>query len=120
MPCVKGDPKIPGSGRKKGSKNLKSFNAEILAHQLGVDPVEILLRFADGDWKGLGYKSQTTIAYTGQGIEYEKYEIEAETRMLAAKEAAKYLYSPKKIIEVSPGAEGFNINLYDYTSKKKL
>jgi hypothetical protein len=119
MPCIKGQPKTPGSGRKKGSKNTQSFDAVLLSKELGIDPVEILLHFANGDWKKLGYDSKTTICYNSAGIEYLRYEISSETRMLAAKEAAKYIYSPKKIIEVGTAADGFNVNVRDYTSKKE-
>jgi hypothetical protein len=119
MPFVKGQPKVPGSGRGKGTKDFKTLTAEHLVKKLGVDPLHILMLFAKGDWKKLGYKAESTICYNSAGIEYTKLTIQPETRVAAAKEAVKYLYSQKKAIEVSHSDNALNVNVYDYLGKKK-
>jgi len=108
-----------GKGRPKGSKNKAVQVVEDLVTKLDVDPLEILMLFAKGDWKALGYKSESTIAYTSAGIEYEKLTITPEHRINAATSAVKYIYSQKKAIELSNQAEAdkFTITVTDYTKK---
>jgi hypothetical protein len=108
-----------GKGRPKGSKNKTVQLVEDLVTKLNVDPLEILMLFAKGDWKALGYKSESTIAYTSAGIEYEKMTITPDHRVNAATSAVKYIYSQKKAIELSNQveSEGFRIIVEDYTKK---
>ena len=82
--------------RTKGSKNRKSYDAYILASKLGIDPLEVLLKFAMNDWKALGYPNET---YSPDG-KVECYFITPETRVRAAKEACEYLYSKTKSVEL--------------------
>lgn len=107
-------------GRPKGSKNFKSFNAEVLATRLGVDPVEILLRMAAGDWKGLGYDNELYFKETESGAIKAGYTITPQMRLDAAAQAARYLYSTKQAVEVSTSKEGFLVTFKDYrTSEEK-
>ncbi len=57
--------------------------------------------FAKGDWKGLGYESETRTAFTSAGIEFEEPIIKPTDRLSAAKEAAKYLHSQKKAVDIT-------------------
>lgn len=112
MPGRTNNPK----GRPKGAKNKDKGELVALAEKLGVNPFEILLHFAKGDWKALGYDSETRSRWTNAGIEYEEEIIKAETRMNAAKEASKYMYPQKKAVEVSTDPEnGFVVCVKDYT-----
>lgn len=87
-------------GRKKGTPNKKVRRADEIAERLGIDPFEILLRFAGGDWKGLGYEegSKEIVTQSGDAIQVDV--IGPELRQKAAKEAAKYIYPQRKAIEV--------------------
>lgn len=87
-------------GRQKGTPNKRALRLQELAAELGVDPFEILLRFAGNDWKGLGYASGSTTKWTASGIEYEEDVITPQMRLLAAKEAVQYLEPKRKAIEV--------------------
>jgi len=102
----KGAPKTPGSGRKKGVKNKRSQLAEDKAKELGVDPFEILLLFAAGDWKRLGYSSATREVPAGRGTVVIDT-IEPHERRAAASDACKYLHPTLKSVDFkssSPGA----------------
>jgi hypothetical protein len=117
MPFAKGN-KL--GGRIKGTKNRVLGDAETLVVKLNVDPLEVLLLFSKGDWKSLGYPTESTVCYTNAGIEYERFTITPEIRMNAAKEAVKYCYSQKKAIEIAPANEkGFKIEIVDYTKEIK-
>lgn len=89
---------IPGSGRKKGTPNKRTIEAQATAERLGVDPFELLLLFAKGDWKKLGYKSETTTKYFGE-YSIEEPVISPELRQSSAGKAAEYLYPKRKAIE---------------------
>ena len=103
-------------GRPKGSKNIKSFHAEELAKEMGVDPLRILLSVAEGDWEALGFKEKTKTTFTQNGIEVEEDNVPLKERVQAAKEACKYLYSAKQSVEVSgAGGQPFKVVIEDYT-----
>lgn len=68
---------------------------------LGVDPFEILLYFAKGDWKSLGYAEATRTYFTAAGIEAEEEIIKPELRMHAAKEACQYVLPKRKATEMT-------------------
>ena len=63
---------------------------ENIASDLGVDPLEILLKFAGGFEESLGL---------------DKGDINVKMRLDAAKDAASYLYGKKKSIEVIDNSE---------------
>lgn len=86
-------------GRSKGTPNKRSEFARDLAKRLGVDPLEILLRFAAGDWKGLGYEDSTRVESAGMGVTITVDVISPELRKSAAREACKYLYPQLKSVE---------------------
>jgi hypothetical protein len=69
--------------------------------ELGVDPFEILLYFAKGDWKALGYDTPSTQSFTSAGIEYEDPIITPELRLQAAKEACQYVLPKRKATEMT-------------------
>jgi hypothetical protein len=106
-------------GRPKGSKNIKLFNAEIVAVRLGIDPIEVLLRAANGDWKGLGYEAECYFTEKADGAVKMNYVISPEMRLSAAAQAARYLYSTKQAVEVSGGEKAIQIEIVDYTSKNE-
>jgi hypothetical protein len=107
-------------GRKKGSLNYKTQSLIDRANHLGCDPFEVLVLFAKGDWKALGYDSGFYVLEKPDGSTKIGFVITPETRMQAAKEATKYLYSQRKAVEVTgeDGKElGFQIVVKDYISK---
>lgn len=55
------------------------------ANVLGINPFDILLKFAAGDYEGLGYDQNC---------------ISPDLRMSAASQAAKYLYPQLKAIDM--------------------
>jgi hypothetical protein len=91
-------------GRQKGTLNKKSVPAEIMARELGIDPLRVLLLFTGGRWKDLGYDSDV---------------ITPDHRINAAKEAVKYIYFQRKTVELDSEsiAEGFKVIVEDYTKK---
>lgn len=105
-------------GRLKGSKNKHSFQVEEIAQKFDVEPFEVLMMIAVGDWKGLGFDSPNKTSFTSAGIEYEEPHIKLSDRVQAAKEACKYLYSQKQSVAVSTGDQGFKVVVEDYTQAK--
>lgn len=92
-------------GRQKGTRNKDKCPALQLAERLKIDPLEILLYFAAGDWESLGYPSKTETRYTTDGSEYQVDKITPELRKSAASDAVQYIVPKKKAIEHS-GPEG--------------
>jgi len=91
-----GHPKY--GGRAKGTGNKATSPVKQKAEELGIDPFEVLLYFAAGDWKSLGYKAET---YTVHSKDYsnEFLSIEPSTRAKAASDACQYLYPKLKQID---------------------
>lgn len=87
-----------GKGRPIGSTNRRT--AQEIADRLGIDPFEVLVNFAKGDWKALGYDSATVIKTYGENSN-EEDRISAELRASSAKEACKYLHTQLKAVEHS-------------------
>lgn len=112
MPFKKGE-----GGRPKGLKNVRTRIVEEIAAKFDLDPFEVLLMVAVGDWKGLGYAAETRISFAASGIEFEEPVIKLSDRVQAAKEAAKYLYSQKQSVALSTGDTGIKIIVEDYTKK---
>ncbi len=98
---AKGQPKTIGSGRKKNTPNKDTRTLMEKAAELGIDPFEILLRFAAEDWKGLGYDARTKISFTSAGIEFEEFLIKPELRGKCAAEACQYIHAKRKALEQS-------------------
>ncbi len=86
----------PGnSGRPKGARNKRNLQLEIMAEKFP-DPFELLMLFATGDWKALGYDSDVYVMENPNGATKIGYTISPELRCAAAKEACQYLYAKKK------------------------
>lgn len=109
MAHLKGTPRPKGAGRKKGTPNKKTIDAQALADRLGCNPLEILLRFAMGDWEGLGFPDEMRILFSN-GVPYNAPYVDPEMRLKAAKDAAEYLYPKRKALEHS-GPNGTPINV---------
>jgi hypothetical protein len=98
MPFSKGN-KL-ARGRAKGSKNLKNRKIEELCAKHDIDPFEILLLFAKGDWKALEYDDKERVKFvTEGGVTVYEDVISPELRMNSAAQAARYLYPQKRAIE---------------------
>lgn len=102
-------------GRTKGTPNKETQSLRDKAIALGVDPFTVLLMFAKGDWKGLGYPEGTRTYFTMQGLEVQEDIIKPEHRLKAASEATQYLEPKRKAIEHS-GPDGGPIETRDLTS----
>lgn len=107
-------------GRVKGVPNKKTTTLIQKCEELKVDPFEILLLFAKGDWKALGYPmSKQVKSYTQSGEAIEEDVISPELRGQCAKEACQYLYPKRKAVELSSDeGTGFKIVVEDYSGKK--
>src|ERR1700690_2536344 len=104
-----------GPGRPKGSITKNLSTVEYLACKLGIDPMEIVMKFAAGDWKGLGFEADRYEIETPSGNVKQVFVITPNMRLDAAKEASKYIHSQKKAVEISsPEGEGFKIIVTDY------
>jgi len=113
MPFVKGQ-----GGRPKGLPNKRTRLVEEIAAKFDIDPFEVLMMVAAGDWKGLGYETKSKTIFTPQGIEMEEDNVTLSNRVAAAKEAAKYLYSQKQSVALSTGDSGIKIIVEDYGKGK--
>lgn len=91
MPAPKGHPRY--GGRKKGSANKSSLAVREKAELLGIDPTTVLLFFAGGRWKELGYDENV---------------ITTDHRLKASAELMKYIAPTLKSIEHS-GVDGVPI-----------
>lgn len=92
-------------GRVKGTPNKDTVNLEIIAAKCGKSPFEILCLIANADWKALGYDSPQTIVQTKQGGRVMIDRINIVDRREAASEAAQYMYSKRKAVEVNASVE---------------
>jgi hypothetical protein len=104
-------------GRQKGTRNKLNQNVEEIAAQFEMDPFEVLMMIAAGDWKGLGYETKTKTTFSAAGIEIEEDNVPLAQRCQAAKEAAKYLYAQKQSVALSTGDTGIKIIVEDYSKK---
>jgi hypothetical protein len=87
-------------GRTKGVPNKRNQNLIDLAADLDINPIEILLKFAAGDFRGLGYASGQTTSEGGTD-----WVISPEMRLQAAAKVAPYLYPKRKAVEINTSAE---------------
>lgn len=94
-----GDPRPDGAGNPKGNKIKRSKEAEEVAERLGVNPFELLLLYAKGDFETLGLPQYTTVSVTKDGEPIDKLTIGAELRQKSAKDACDYLFPKLKSIE---------------------
>ena len=91
-------------GRQKGTPNKKTEELMDISKRLKVNPFEILLLFAKGDWKALGYKSEKVTKYFGEN-KSEEYVISPELRSQSAGKAVEYLYPKRKATEMTLNAD---------------
>lgn len=103
--------------RPKGAKNKRNLEVEEIALRFDMNPFEVLMMIAAGDWKGLGFEEKTHTTFTPQGIEIEEQNISVGERGKAAAACCKYLYSAKQSVEVSTGQSGFKVIIEDYSKK---
>lgn len=119
MAWPKGKPRPENSGRKKGTPNKDTLPIEQKALDLGVDPFQILLHFAGGNWKALGYENECYFTEKADGAVKMGYVISPEMRCKAASEACQYLLPKKKAIELSTADTGIKIVVEDYSTEIK-
>ena len=96
MPFKPGNP-----GKPKGTKTKRTKEIEEITERLKVNPFEILCLFAKGDWKRLGYDNECYFSEGSEGSIKMGYTITPDMRLVAAKEATKYLYAAKKSVDVT-------------------
>lgn len=88
-------------GRRPGSLNKTNQSLLDKAKAYGCDPFDVLLKFAAGDWEGLGYDNECYQAEKPDGSIKLGYTITPDMRLRASSEASKYLYPQRKAIELS-------------------
>lgn len=88
-------------GRPKGGTNKITALAHGKAEELGIDPFEVLLLFASGDWKALGYgAAEAPSSYSEHGTVY-KYTIDPSVRARCAEAACSYLLAKRKSVDLN-------------------
>jgi len=87
-------------GRPKGSPNKNRLTLHEMAAKLGIDPFEVILHFAKGDWKALGYAGELIEKHSKDCTNYE-YVIDPSVRAKMAAEAAGYLWPKLRAVEHS-------------------
>lgn len=105
MGFKKGQPKHPNSGRKKGSRNKRTLEAQRIADEMGVDPLKILLAFANNDWKYLGYDGPTTERVADGGMLIECERIPPTLRQKSAKDAIPFIRPQLKSVDIDLSAD---------------
>ena len=117
---AKNQPKTPGSGRKPNTPNKATQTLIEKCAKLKCDPFEILLLFANGDWKALGYEEAQKIkGYTQDGSPIYEDRISEELRQKSARDACEYIHPKRKAMELSAAdQQGFKVIVCDYTLKK--
>lgn len=87
-------------GRSKGTPNKKTINAQAIADRLGIDPFEVLLLLATGDWKALGYKKRERLTSANEWASIYEDSIPVGVRASCAAQACNYLYPRRKAIDL--------------------
>ncbi len=88
-------------GRPKGRKNNSTLEADELARKLGVDPFEILLLMAKGDYKALGYQSEMQTISVNESGSVEDFTIPVAVRAKCAAQATEFLRPKLKAVDIS-------------------
>lgn len=99
MAAPKGRPRPAGAGRKKGTPNKSTQNAQEIADKLGFCPLTILAHYAMKNYRALGIE-ETRTAYNSKGLPYEEDSIPNELAQKAAKDALPYLRPVLKSVEL--------------------
>ncbi len=87
------------AGRRPGTPNKRTTLMRDKAEELGVDPMEVVLLFAKGDWRALGYKEETFISSTSEFGNTIEYTIPPVLRAKCAMDAIQYIAPKLKSIE---------------------
>ena len=95
-------------GRQKGTPNKKTQEAQELAEKLGINPLEILLHFAAGNYQELGLVEHKEIRTKDGAVIFEPT-ISPELRQKSAKDACEYLVPKLKAIEHSGSVDGMEL-----------
>lgn len=99
-------------GRKKGSITKDRQMLIDKCKELGVDVFEILLRFANNDWQGLGYKTENhVIGMTQRGDPIEVERISPELRQKSANDASRFMLPQLKAIDVTTDENSKDLNV---------
>lgn len=88
-------------GRPKGARNKDTLEADALAKKLGIDPFEVLLRMAAGQWEELGYKAEKRIVGMNEYGEWDDYTIPVAVRAKAAERATEFLRPKLKSVDIT-------------------
>lgn len=89
------------TGRPKGAKGKKSDDIREKCESLGIDVIDTLAYFSSGNWKALGYKSETFLKPAGASGVIEEMYIPPSLRLKAVIELSQYLHPKLKAIEHS-------------------
>lgn len=95
---AKGEAKT--GGRRPGSINKATLDLQRISEELGINPFEILLHYASGNWKELGFNEEYETRPSRGGGSYQILTIDPAVRVKAAAHACEYLYPKRKSIEV--------------------
>lgn len=86
------------NGRPKGSLNARTSDLLDISERLKCNPFEVLIHFAKGDFKALGYDHHQ-IKVTKDGTTVSELTISPELRQRSAKDACEYLFPKRKAVE---------------------
>lgn len=87
------------AGKPKGAISKRKRSVLDTVERLGIDPFEVLLLFAKGDWRALGYESEKFIVSQNDHGVYEKFTIDPSVRAKCAAEAIQYIVPKLKSVE---------------------
>lgn len=92
----------------KPKRNRQMFDIYHLCEKMDINVFKILLHYAAGDWKALGYDSEVMHSENESGETKLVYTIKPELRLHAAATAAKYLYTPHRALDITANV---NVNV---------
>lgn len=99
MAFEKGNKLSVGRGRPQGAVSHRKRELDSICEKHNCDPFEVLIMFAKGDWKGLGYDNEVYHKEGAAGETSLGYVISPELRAQCAKEACQYIQPKLKSVE---------------------
>lgn len=96
------------NGRPKGSLNKKNQEIQDLAKEMGCNPAKILMLFAMGDRRALGYEDREAVRARNHELERQQYEKDMEENQKKGKKT-----EPFPDLRELEEAEKIEINLFD-------
>lgn len=111
-------PGIKYGGRSKGTPNRSSMTVAELCESMGVNVIQNMIYFAEGDWKALGYASETVIKPGFAGIEIEELTIPQDLRYKANADLLKYIAPQRKSIEHKVDSDTSKAITFNYIEPK--